>query len=314
MNTDISRVAFDLSDRQIKRVSSEQFTYRICNGVGTLSDLLPFEDTIAAFESTSQKGKDLKMGFVPEQYLPNVQQDTGNRHISTATLREVIEGKFEALFDHFVILDCRYKYEYNGGHINGALNMQDSQLLELLFKANVALNKRIAWIFHCEYSQKRGPRAASLLRKLDRTYNGFNYPNTCFPHCYVLNGGYKNYFEHIVKPAFGIDTYVSMFDEQYKVEMLKYGKLDEILWANQKRRTAKKKFRKKKQIRKKTTTFRTQTLCLLFVAKLKKRHTKSKLEMDTGSDVDSPELNKQKLEMDTGSDILFDKICNSFLQ
>ena len=144
-------------------------------------------------------------------------------------LDEVTGGKYWNLFDHFVVIDCRYKYEFNGGHINGAISVQDSKLLELLFSANICTNKRIAWIFHCEYSQKRGPRATSFIRKLDRTYNKFSYPNTCFPHCYVLNGGCTHYFERDINEC----TYVSMFDERFYADMMEHGKCDKALWANQ---------------------------------------------------------------------------------
>jgi len=46
-------------------------------------------------------------------------------------------------------------------------------------------------IFHCEFSQKRGPRALRALRSLDRQLNV--WPNLYYPEVYLLEDGYKNF-------------------------------------------------------------------------------------------------------------------------
>ena len=48
-------------------------------------------------------------------------------------------------------------------------------------------------IFHCEFSQKRGPRAFRALRSKDRSLNV--WPKLEFPEIYVLEGGYCNFYE-----------------------------------------------------------------------------------------------------------------------
>ena len=48
-------------------------------------------------------------------------------------------------------------------------------------------------IFHCEFSQKRGPRALRALRNLDRTLNHTCWPNLYYPEVYILENGYKNF-------------------------------------------------------------------------------------------------------------------------
>ena len=49
-------------------------------------------------------------------------------------------------------------------------------------------------IFHCEFSQKRGPRVCRALRARDRELNQKNWPLVDFPEIYVLDGGYCNFY------------------------------------------------------------------------------------------------------------------------
>ncbi len=51
-------------------------------------------------------------------------------------------------------------------------------------------------IFHCEFSQKRGPRALRALRDMDRKFNAHRWPNLFYNEIYVLEGGYKNFYSH----------------------------------------------------------------------------------------------------------------------
>lgn len=65
------------------------------------------------------------------------------------------------------IIDCRFKYEYEGGHVNTAINIPNgdstrTELWERFFKAPF-LNKKVAIIFYCEFSSKRGPRGYAAL-------------------------------------------------------------------------------------------------------------------------------------------------------
>jgi len=57
------------------------------------------------------------------------------------------------------------------------------------------LNKDLPLIiFHCEFSQKRGPRAFRNLRSKDRAANIANFPHLDYPEIYVLEGGYCNFY------------------------------------------------------------------------------------------------------------------------
>lgn len=88
------------------------------------------------------------------------------------------------------IIDCRYTYEYIGGHIKGAININNT---ETLLKEIEKYKNKIL-IFYCEFSSVRAPKLAKYLRNYDRFSN--NYPQLDFPEIYILNGGYKEFFSH----------------------------------------------------------------------------------------------------------------------
>ena len=67
----------------------------------------------------------------------------------------------------FHIIDCRFDYEYNGGHIPGAVNINTTSAVEDLLlgpsltKPRPSVSgdtmKKTVLIFHCEFSVKRAP-------------------------------------------------------------------------------------------------------------------------------------------------------------
>jgi hypothetical protein len=64
---------------------------------------------------------------------------------------------------------------------------------------------------------KRGPQMTSKLRELDRKFNGEKYPLLCYPELYLLEGGYKNFYEHFIdycEPK----HYVNMIHKDHKLE------------------------------------------------------------------------------------------------
>ena len=82
--------------------------------------------------------------------------------ISPATLAGLINGDFKDMLPDFIVIDCRYPYEYEGGHIIGAENIYTSDaLIQRFFNENHGHSeevKRTAVIFHCEFSSKRAPK------------------------------------------------------------------------------------------------------------------------------------------------------------
>ena len=86
------------------------------------------------------------------------------RSISHSTLAELLQGKYSDVINEFTIIDCRFPYEYEGGHIKTAINIytQEDILKKFISNQENAAEiqngtKRDILIFHCEFSSERGP-------------------------------------------------------------------------------------------------------------------------------------------------------------
>ncbi|KAJ5988002.1 hypothetical protein N7481_003212 [Penicillium waksmanii] len=145
--------------------------------------------------------------FVPEDKADSLPR------INQTTLLEVLDGKFNDQFDNVIIVDCRFEYEYEGGHIDGAINYNDKDALAGdLFNAPQA---RTALILHCEYSAHRAPIMAKYIRHQDRAVNVDTYPNLTYPDMYILDGGYSSFFaEH--RSFCYPQNYVEMNDKEHQ--------------------------------------------------------------------------------------------------
>jgi M-phase inducer tyrosine phosphatase len=69
-------------------------------------------------------------------------------------------------------------------------------------------------VFHCEFSHNRGPQLAGLFREIDRNMNRLCYPTLFYPHVYVLDGGYRQFFANF--PALCHGGYTPMLDEFHR--------------------------------------------------------------------------------------------------
>lgn len=118
--------------------------------------------------------------------------------ITKQTMVDVLNGKFKDVFQDTIIIDCRFEYEYDGGHIEGAVNHNDRELLaKRLFEAIDCSPPNALLIFHCEYSACRAPMVAKHVRQHDRSVNVHRYPALSYPEIYILDGGYSSFFlEH----------------------------------------------------------------------------------------------------------------------
>ena len=56
-------------------------------------------------------------------------------------------------------------------------------------------SKRLLIVIHCEFSSERGPRLMRDIRERDRTLNKQCYPKLYYPELYLLEGGYKNFYQ-----------------------------------------------------------------------------------------------------------------------
>ena len=92
------------------------------------------------------------------------------------------------LCSEFCLIDSRYPYEFNGGHIKSAQNLYlPEQISKKFFGGGQKRNEVI--IFHCEFSSERGPNMLKFLRTLDRETN--RYPTLDYPELYLLKDGYS---------------------------------------------------------------------------------------------------------------------------
>ena len=133
--------------------------------------------------------------------------------ITKDTLLEVLDGRFDANFDQRMIIDCRFEYEFEGGHIDGAVNYNDKELItSQLFEAS--LPGKTLLIFHCEYSAHRAPIMARYVRKQDRSTNAEFYPKLTYPEVYILDGGYSSFFTVHRERCFP-QNYVEMDDKEH---------------------------------------------------------------------------------------------------
>ncbi|XP_015181258.1 PREDICTED: M-phase inducer phosphatase isoform X1 [Polistes dominula] len=125
------------------------------------------------------------------------------KSISVDTLAALMRGDFKQYIDSFVIVDCRYPYEFDGGHIEGALNLYSKELIEqhlldpLTNIPEIQPNsiKRRILVFHCEFSWERGPNLSRFLRNIDRQRNKEHYPALHYPEVYLLHGGYEQFYK-----------------------------------------------------------------------------------------------------------------------
>ncbi|XP_064601324.1 M-phase inducer phosphatase 1-like [Liolophura sinensis] len=168
--------------------------------------------------------------------IPGKHQDL--KSITPETLARLQKHEFDDIVDEFLIVDCRYPYEFQGGHIKGAVNYytKDSIVENLISKPVItrsSATKRSILIFHCEFSSQRGPKMSRFLRSQDRQMNKDRYPQLCYPEIYLLHGGYKNFFEK-EKELCTPQTYLPMHHEDFKKDMRTF-RCQSKSWAGEKK-------------------------------------------------------------------------------
>ncbi|PIC25571.1 hypothetical protein B9Z55_018453 [Caenorhabditis nigoni] len=153
---------------------------------------------------------------------------TSYRLIGRKTLIGLINNMTDEEFNKkYILIDCRYPFEYEAGHIKHAINCYDTEEVGKLFYQGEgkkeAFHERVP-IFYCEFSQKRGPKMASALRALDRAQN--DYPKCHFAELYVLFQGYRKFHEFVKAEAISNlcqpNNYVEMNDDRFSTELKKY--------------------------------------------------------------------------------------------
>lgn len=158
-------------------------------------------------------------------------KDDGLMRIKPSTLVEVLSGIYDHQMDGFQIVDCRFGYEYEGGHVMGAVNLSTVERVKNYFlhpegekklpirsqsgKPNsVGEWKKKVLIFHCEFSAKRAPSMALALRQADRAL-AHDYPSCHYPEVYILQGGYCGFFKEFAN-ACEPRCYIEMDDPKFQ--------------------------------------------------------------------------------------------------
>ncbi|XP_044275477.1 M-phase inducer phosphatase 1 [Varanus komodoensis] len=155
------------------------------------------------------------------------------KYIDSEMIVAVLNGKFSRFIKECVIIDCRYPYEYEGGHIKGAVNLPMEEDVEAFLLKKPILssgNKRVIVVFHCEFSSERGPRMCRFVRERDRLGN--EYPTLHYPELYVLKGGYKDFFLKC-KSYCEPQGYRPMHHEDFKEDLRKF-RTKSRTWAGEK--------------------------------------------------------------------------------
>lgn len=127
-------------------------------------------------------------------------------------------------------MDSRYPYEYAGGHIPGGVNLCGLDAAEkYLFAPDlIHAGRRILLVFHCEFSSERAPRMALHVRNLDRTINAARYPLLSYPDIFILDGGYKNFFDQCGQRCDPPHQYIPMRNARYKEELRFHQRMKQI--------------------------------------------------------------------------------------
>ncbi|KAI6250071.1 M-phase inducer phosphatase [Erysiphe necator] len=133
--------------------------------------------------------------------------------ISQETFLQILDGEFTDEFERKIIVDCRFEYEFEGGHIDGAVNYNDKELLAGQLFGSPDPRKTLL-IFHCEYSAHRAPIMARHIRKQDRACNIEQYPRLTYPEIYILDGGYSAFYARNRNRCFP-QNYIEMGDKDH---------------------------------------------------------------------------------------------------
>ncbi|XP_075915104.1 M-phase inducer phosphatase 2-like [Petromyzon marinus] len=176
--------------------------------------------------------------FTRPHVLPLVSgKDESLKYVSADTLSLLLTGEFSDAVERFLVIDCRYPYEFHGGHIKGAVNVvtEGDALSQLLVSPlhPSEPRKRVVLVFHCEFSSERGPRMCRFVRSSDR--NGNPYPRLHYPELYVLHGGYRAFYPThtaLCEPQ----AYVPMLHEDFRAE-LRHSRQRSRSWAGERSRS-----------------------------------------------------------------------------
>ncbi|KAG5640207.1 hypothetical protein DXG03_000576 [Asterophora parasitica] len=167
-----SSSSFDMNDSPAQAYSKRQQgkTLRRCDGTedfrraATTTTMSPSSSRLMTATGLPGFGDNEALGKI----LPchRVRED-GLMRINSHTLNDLLDGKYSSQIVDFHVIDCRFDYEYAGGHIPGAVNINTtSGVEELLLGPSLTKPRpstsgdsvtKTLLVFHCEFSAKRAP-------------------------------------------------------------------------------------------------------------------------------------------------------------
>ena len=80
--------------------------------------------------------------------------------IEMQTLCSLMDGSWKDTFSKFIVVDCRFHYEYSGGHIRSAVHCPEPKdVITQFFKEPPSMSDHpVCIVFHCEFSKNRAPK------------------------------------------------------------------------------------------------------------------------------------------------------------
>lgn len=141
------------------------------------------------------KPKQRARSYGPCVSIPVIERKYPIARITRDTLTDLIDtAKYGGAIE-VIVVDCRYDFEFRGGHIRGAIHFESKkQMIDMFFRE---IKKNVVIVFHCEFSSKRGPTCARWFRDYDRKIIGYErYPDVNYPDVYVLDEGYSKFWDH----------------------------------------------------------------------------------------------------------------------
>ena len=159
---------------------SHDYKQKMASGSVTCLSGCDANDSGALIKSALDNDAEDTIGDFSKPYcLPTIPGNHSDlKYISVQTVSHLLNGQFSDTVMDFTVIYCRYPYEYNGGHIQNAINIWNRDQLSEFYSSctsqePTANNKRRIIVFHCELSR--------FLRQLDRDNHKDIYPALSFP-------------------------------------------------------------------------------------------------------------------------------------
>ncbi|KAF0310529.1 M-phase inducer phosphatase [Amphibalanus amphitrite] len=197
------------------------------------------EATIKRAVQRSCQDPDLIGDSTRPYVLPLVHTSRNNdlKAISGETLARLMDGHFDHVVESFEIVDCSLMAATSAAPstctprdgIHERLLANRRALPPPSEADQVADKKRHIVVFHCEFSSERGPSMYRFLREQDRKLNKATYPALLYPEIYLLEGGYKKFFERHLEQC-EPRTYKPMNKEGHESD-LKHFRAKSKSWA-----------------------------------------------------------------------------------